>query len=56
MNETLTSAEIAGWRAFYLVQRNPESVQSLVDVDVDTKLDAFFGPSRREPGRRVHGR
>lgn len=56
MNESLTSGEIAGWRAFYLVQRSPESVQSLVDADVDSKLRAAFGPAQRERWRLAHGR
>lgn len=56
MNEALTSAEIAGWRAFYLVKLNPASVQSLVDADVENKLRAAFGKHQRERWRLAHGR
>lgn len=55
MLRDLSSAELAGWLAYYRVQFNAEAVQAGLDVDVESKLRRAFGPEQRERWRRAHG-
>jgi hypothetical protein len=56
MLRDLTSAEIAGWLAYYRVQFNAEAVQAGVDSDVETRLRKAFGPAQSARWSKVYGR